>query len=169
MLSRVSRQEVLRRLEAGVGHPIDDEALSLGTKQAITELALVQRHLFVISEVLKGEQSRFEQSTILRLSSKVHRDRELQVHADEIARIQAEINGKVSEVSAHILQEDNARKSGGPLPERQRSGELIQLKCPTCGATLPMPTGRFMKCQYCNSALSIQDVSQQMVTMIRNI
>jgi len=169
MFSRVSRQEIIRRLEVGVGHPINEDELSQGTRQAITELAAVQRHLFIISEVLKGEQGRLEQSTILRLSSKVHRDRELEAHTDEITKLQAEINGKVSEVSAHILQEDKARQSGGPLPERQRGGEPVGLKCPTCGAALPMPTGRFMKCQYCNSSLSIQDISQQMTTMIRNI
>ena len=169
MLSRVSRQEIIRRIEAGVGHPIDEGVLSNGTRQAISELAVFQRHLFIISEVLRGEQSRLEQSAILRLSSKMHRDREPEVHAKEIAKLQAEINSKVSEVSTQVLQEDKARQSGEPMPDRQRSGEPVQLKCPTCGAALPMPMGRFMQCQYCNSALSIQDVSQQMVTMIRNI
>jgi len=169
MLSQVSRKEIVRRLEVRVGHPLDDGALSPGTKQAITELASVQRHLFIISEVLKGEQSRLEKSTILRLSSKIHRDRELEAHSEEIVKLQAEINAKVSEISSRILQEDRASQTGEPLPDRQRSGEPVQLKCPTCGAALPMPTGRFMKCQYCNSALSIQDVSEQIATMIRSI
>ena len=169
MLSRISRQEIVRRLEVGVGHPIDEGVLSEGTKQAINDLVVVQRHVFIISEVLKGEQSRLKQSTILRLSSKIHRDRELEAHAGEIAKLQAEINDKISEISSHILQEDKARQSGEPLPERQRSGEPVQLKCPTCGAALPMPTGRFMQCQYCKSAFSIQDVSEQITTMIRNI
>lgn len=169
MLSKYSRQEIVRKLEVGVGHPIDEDALSQGTKQAISELAVVQRHLFIISEVLNGEQDRIESSAVLRLASKVHNDRELEVHIGEIAKLQLEINAKVSEVSSQILQEDKARQSGEPLQDRQRKGEAVQLKCPTCGAALAIPTGRFIRCQYCDSVLSIQDMSQQMMEMIRNI
>ncbi len=156
-------------MESKVGYPIEEDRLSLGTRQAITSLADFQRHLFVISEILNGEQGRVERSPLLSFSSKLHKDREVEAHSDEIKNLQKEIDNKVSEISAQILQEDEARRSGQPPPEREGGIDAIQLKCPTCGAALPMPTGRFVKCEYCNTTLSIQDVSSQIKTMIQSI
>lgn len=156
-------------MEAKVGHPIDERELSLGARQAIANLADVQRHLLVISEILSGEQSRVEHSVVLSFSSKFHGDKEIGVHANEISMLQTEINNKISELSNQILQEYEARRSGRPPPERQGGVDAVQLKCPTCGAILPMPTGRYVKCEYCSSVLSIQDVSSQIKTMIQNI
>ena len=169
MLSRTSREEILRKLESKVGFPVDEEKLSLGTRQAITNLAAVQRHLLVISEILNGERSRVEGNAVLSLASKVHRDKEMAAHAAEIESLQSEVATKVSELSDQIIQEKKARESGQPLPSRAGGVEAVQLKCPNCGAALPMPTGRFTKCQYCNSTVSIQDVSSQIRAMIQSI
>jgi len=169
MLSRTSREEILRKLESKVGYTIEEDRLSLGTRQAITSLADFQRHLFVISEILNGEQGRVERSPFLSFSSKLYKDREVEAHTDEIKNLQREIDNKVSEISAQILQEDEARRKGQPPPEREGGIDAFQLKCPTCGAALPMPTGRFVKCEYCNATLSIQDVSSQIKTMIQSI
>lgn len=169
MLSRTSKQEILRKLEANVGYPLDEGQLSAGTRQAIANLAVVQRHLFVISEILNGERSRIEHSAFLTFSSRVRKDQEVETHADEINRLQEEINDKMSEIATQILQEAQARQSGLPPPERQGGLDAVQLKCPTCGADLPMPTGRFVKCEYCNSTLSIQDVSPQIRSLIQSI
>jgi len=169
MLSRTSREEILRKLESKVGYPIEEDRLSMGTRQAITSLADFQRHLFVISEILNGEQGRVERSSLLSFSSKLHKDGEVKAHVDEIKNLQKEIDNKVSEISVQILQEDEARRSGQPPPEREGGIDAVQLKCPTCGAALPMPTGRFVKCEYCNATLSIQDVSSQIKTMIQSI
>jgi hypothetical protein len=169
MLSRTSRQEILTRLETTVGRPINEENLSPSTRQAITNLAAVQRNLLVISEVLRGEQSRVDRSALLSLSSRLHGDHERDVHSDEIKNLQAEIDNKVAEISNQIFQEEKARQSGQPLPQRTSTLEADQLKCPTCGAPLPMPTGRYLECQYCKATLSIQDVSPQIKTMIQGI
>ncbi len=169
MLSRTSRQEIIRKLEAKAGYPIEERTLSVGIRQAITSLADFQRHLFVISEILNGERGRIEGSPALSLSSRLRKDRELELHADEIRGLQREIDNKVAEISAQIVQEDKARQSGQPLPERAKEIDAIQLKCPTCGASLPMPTGRFVKCEYCGATLSIQDMSSQIRTMIQRI
>jgi hypothetical protein len=65
MLSRYSRQEILRKLTVKVGYPVQEETRSPGTRRAIANLADFQRHLFLISEVLNGERGRVEQSVIL--------------------------------------------------------------------------------------------------------
>jgi DNA-directed RNA polymerase subunit RPC12/RpoP len=169
MLSRTSRQEILRKLEVKVGYPFDEERLSIGTRQAITSLADFQRHLFVISEILNGEQGRVERSVILSFSNRLSKDTEIEAHAAEITKLQKEIDDKISEISSQIRQEENARQSGQPPPERSGGLDVVQLKCPTCGAALPMPTGRFVRCEYCGAAISIQDVSSQISKMIQSI
>ena len=169
MLSRTSKEEVLRKLESRVGFPLDEEKLSLGTRQAIANLAAVQRNLFVISEILNGEQGRIEGSAVLTAASRVHRDKEVASHEAEIAALQTAVSDQISEISAQVLQEEKARESGQPPPARGAGAEAVQLKCPNCGAALPLPTGRFTKCQYCNSTVSIQDVSSQIRAMIQSI
>lgn len=169
MLSSTSRQEVLRRLGANLGYPVNEASLSPGTRQAITNLSLVQRNLSVISEILRGERSRVEKNVLLSLSSRLRKDQEREAHSDEVKNLQTEIDEKISEISSQILQEDRARQTGLPLPERQGAVEAVELKCPNCGAALPMPTGRFVECKYCNATLSIQDVSSQIRSMIQGI
>jgi len=169
MLSRTSKEEIFRKLGSKVGFPVDERALSPGTRQAIANLATVQRHLFVISEILNGEQGRIDESALLSFVSKFHRDREVASHAAEIDGLQTEISDKISEISDQILREEKARESGGQPPVWEGGVEAVELKCPNCGAALPMPTGRFTKCQYCNSVVSIQDVSSQIREMIKSI
>ena len=169
MLSSTARDEVVRKLQTKVGHPIDEAKLSPGTRQAITNLSVFQRHLFVISEVLNGEQGRVEHSTLLTLTSKIHKDREIERHVKEIRGLQTELDAKISEISTQIIAEEKATLAGQPLPEREGGIEAVELKCPSCGAVLPMPTGRFVRCQYCNATLSIQDMSPQIKSMIQSI
>jgi DNA-directed RNA polymerase subunit RPC12/RpoP len=172
MLSQNSRQEILRRIYSKVGYTVDETNLTPATRQAITNLATMQRHLLVITELLEGENSRIETSALLRLASKIGKDSEREERvklAEEISKLQMEVDAKVSELSDRVLKEEDARQAGQPPPEHGGSLEVAQLKCPTCSATLPLPTGRFVKCQYCNAALTIQEVSSQMKSMIQNI
>ncbi|HEY6283645.1 MAG TPA: hypothetical protein VIW22_06950 [Nitrososphaerales archaeon] len=110
-----------------------------------------------------------QKNVLLSLSSRLRKDEEREAHSNEIKQLQTEIDGKISEISTQILQEDRARQSGLPPPERQGVVEAVELKCPNCGAALPMPTGRFVECQYCGATLSIQDVSSQIRSMIQGI
>jgi DNA-directed RNA polymerase subunit RPC12/RpoP len=169
MLSQASKEEIFRKLEASVGHPVTEEGLSPGNRRAVANLAEIQRNLFAISEVLNGEQSRIKRSALLSFASKLHKDDEMEKHGAEVKSLQTEVDNKISEISAQILREDEAMSSGLPLPERQGGLDAVELKCPNCGAVLPMPNGRFVKCQYCSTTLSIQDVSSQIRSMIQSI
>ncbi len=172
MLSQNSRRLVLERIYSKVGFTVNEADLTPNTRQAITNLATMQRHLLVIKELLEGENNRIERSALLRLASKIGRDSEKEERtqlAQEINKLQLEVDAKVSELSDRILKEENAWQTGQPPPEYKASLEIAQLKCPACGATLPLPTGRFIKCQYCSAALSIQEISSQMKSMIQSI
>jgi DNA-directed RNA polymerase subunit RPC12/RpoP len=132
----------------------------------------MQRHLLVIAELLEGENGRIQKSKVLRLASRMGKDSEKKERnqlTKEISKLQLEVDAKVTELSDRILKEESARQMGQPPPEYGASLEIAQLKCPTCGAALPLPTGRFVKCQYCSAALTIQEMSSQMKSMIQNI
>jgi DNA-directed RNA polymerase subunit RPC12/RpoP len=172
MLSQTSRQEILRKICTKVGYAVNEANLTQATRQAITNLATLQRHLFVITELLEGENSRIQSSVLLRLASKMGKDSEKAERAElaeEISKLQVEVDAKVAELSDRVLKEDNARQAGQPPPEYAASVGVTQLKCPTCGALLPLPTDRFVKCNYCGATLSIQEVSSQMKSMIQSV
>jgi DNA-directed RNA polymerase subunit RPC12/RpoP len=172
MLSKTARREIVRRLEVKVGFPIWEQDLTQATRQAITNLATVQRHLFIITELLRGEKSRVERSTILTIASKLGRDSEKGEKAQllvEIGTLQTEIDSKVTDLSKQILSEADARRTGVPPPEYKGGLDVVQLKCPQCGAALPMPTSSIIQCQYCKSTLSVKDVSTQIKSMIQSI
>ena len=103
------------------------------------------------------------------LLPQLRRDNEIEMHATEVTNLQKEIDSKVSEISGEVLLEEEASRSGGLPPPRQGGLEAVELKCPNCGAKLPMPTGRFVKCEYCETTLSIQDMSSQIREMIQSI
>jgi DNA-directed RNA polymerase subunit RPC12/RpoP len=172
MLSNTSRQEIIRKIESNLGYAVNVEDLTPSTRQAIANLAMVQRHLYVITELLRGEKGRIERSAILRLASRLGKDSEKLERAqlaEEIGKLQQEVDGKVSELISRIVAEETARRSGLPPPEYGSALGVAQLKCPQCGAALPMPTGRYMQCQYCKSTLTVQDISPQLKSIIQSI
>ena len=172
MFSQTSRQEILHRISTKVGYPVKEENLTMATRQAITNLATVQKHLYVVRELLRGEQGRVDRSLLLTSAAKVRKGKEGKERdelASQISKLQAEIDAKVGALSSEILTEDRARAAGVPAPEHQGEVETVQLKCPNCSALLPMPTGRFVKCQYCDTVLSVQEVSSQISSMIQKI
>jgi hypothetical protein len=172
MLSQTSRREILRKVNFRTGYQVIEYNLTPATRQAITNLAEVQRHLFVITEILRGVNSRIERSSFLTMASKLGKDSEKAeraAQAGEISKLQAEVDAKVADISKQIVAEESARQSGAPPPEYKGKLDPVQLKCPSCGATLPIPTGRFTTCQYCKATLSVQDVSTQLKSMIQGI
>ena len=167
-----SRQEILRKINSQIGYEIKEEELTPATRQAITNLATLQKHLFAITELLRGENSRIERSFILRTAAKMGKDSgktERLTLTQQINGLQTDINAKASEIANQALAELNARQMGTPPPVYGGKLELIQLKCPSCGAALPMPTGHFLTCQYCKATLTLEDVSTQMKTMIQGV
>ncbi len=172
MLSQTSRQEIVRRIESKIGYPLKEEEMMPNTRQAITNVSIVQRHLYVITEILRGEKGRIDRSAILSMASKLGKDSgkaERISLSDEISKLQTGVDNKVSEISQQILNEQNARQAGLPPPKYAGGAELVQLKCPSCGASLPLPTGNFSTCQYCKATIRIQEISSQIRTMIQGI
>ncbi len=169
MLSQASRQEILRKIGMAVGHPIMESDLTEGTRQSITNLASIQRNLSVMDEILLGETERLNRSPVLRLSSRLSKDKELEVHSAEVRKLRTEVDGKVAELARQVAEEETALKNGTPLPQRGDQVKTVELKCPACGAPLPMPSARVVKCQYCDASVGIDDVSEQIKSVIARV
>ena len=172
MLSQTAKQEILRKINLKVGFQVSEKDTTPATRLAITNLATIQRHLFVITEILRGEKGRIEGSFILRVASKVGKDSERAEKdqlVSEIAKLQVDIDNKISDIAGQVIAEENARHAGTAPPVYKGQVEAVELKCPSCGATLPMPTGSLVQCQYCKATVSIQDVSSQLKSIIKGI
>ena len=172
MLSQTSRQEILRKINTKTGFVVAEVTLTPATRQAITNLATVQRHLYIVLEILRGEQSRIDRSAILTAASKIGMGSERAERAalaDEVNKLQADIDNKIGELVNQITAEQNAAQLGQPPPAYKGTLELVQLKCPNCGASLPIPTSQFIQCQFCKTSFTMRDVSAQIRSMIQSI
>jgi hypothetical protein len=168
MLSSTSRQEILRKIGAQLGYQVTDADLSPEARRAVTSLATIQRNLSVVSELLKGETGRVDRSLVLRAASKVGLEPEAAERSSlrgQMAQLQKEVDAKVLELSSNVLP----GQKGTPTADGPRKEELVALKCPQCGASLPLPTGRLFKCEYCGATLSFQDVTEQLTNIIRGL
>jgi len=171
MLSQASREDILQKLGAMLGYPIKEEDLGAGTRQAITNLAVVQQHLCIITEVLRGENSRIQRSLVLMAAARIGRQaerKERDAQAVEIKNLHLEIDAKLAQLADQVKSENSARLSGQVAPGHAGRLEPLELKCPSCGAALPLPMGRFVTCAYCKTTISIQDLSTQMKAMIQS-
>ena len=172
MLSQSSRKEIVRRIGEKMGFEVDESNLSPEIRRAITNLAVVQKHLYVVTELLRGEQGRVSSSLVLRAASRAGVDSERgernQLQA-EMTKLQQEVDGKVVELAGQVTKEASAHAAGSQPPPYQGRVELVELKCPGCGASLPMPTGHLVRCTYCSTSLSVQEVSSQISDVIRSI
>lgn len=172
MMSQASRKEILSKINSKVGFVVDETHLSPATRQAISNLGIVQRHLFVIIEILRGEKSRVERSFILSTASRLGKDSgktERQALLEQINDLQSEIDAKISDISQQIFKEESARQAGQQPPAYTGKLEMVQLKCLSCGAPLPIPTGSISTCQFCKVSVSIADINSQMKSMIQAI
>lgn len=172
MLSQASRQEILRKINSKTGYPVNEAVLSPAVKQAITNLATVQRTLFIVTEVLRGEQGRVDGSFVLSAAARLRKDpgrAERDALREDVNRLQAEIEVKILDIASQILAEDSARQSGQAIPLYKGQLRLTQLRCPSCGAPLPIPTTHFVQCQYCKATVTIHNVSTQLAALIQNI
>ena len=179
MLIDVARQAVIDGINQNMGYSVSQSELPVGIRQSIEGLAIIQKNLYIMREVLNGERSRIQNNAIRSFISKHHVSKEMDNQASQIGDLQLEINNKITEICDRIRIQDSA-------PQRQvsigsvtistnkdindkSSSSLLALKCPNCGAPLQMPSSQFVKCNYCKTTISIQDFGLQIKSMIQNL
>ena len=170
MLSEQAKQDVISKINTRLGYDLSEAALSPSMLRAITSLAIVQKHLYVVKMILGAELSRVERHALLRLANKVRPNLEMTVQGDEISRLQTDIDSKANDLADRILNDHKAQMSGEALASTQTDKPIVtELKCVSCGAQLPIPTARFVKCRYCGTTFSITELAPQLKSMIQSI
>lgn len=179
MLIDVARQAVIEGINQKVGYPVIQNELSPEIRQSIEGLAIIQKNLYVMREVLNGERSRIQNNAIRSFLSKHIKNREINDEINQVGVLQSEINKKITEISDRIQNTKYTSQKGVSIGSISLSSQkeqdekvgvnLIVLKCPSCGATLPMPTSQFVECEYCESTISIQDFGLQFKSMIQSL
>jgi len=99
--------------------------------------------------------------------------RELNATLQEISTIEDKISSKINELSGRILREQKIGWVRQNIPVEEISqipeSQILELRCPNCGASLPLPTGSFVQCPYCGTVLSIKDIGLQIKALIDSI
>jgi DNA-directed RNA polymerase subunit RPC12/RpoP len=168
MLSQSAKREILRRISVHIGYEVREGDLSPDIRRAVTSLASVLKHLSFLTELQRGEKTRIEGSVALRTASKLVGRKDENVALDqEISKLHTELEAKIAEVSERILGAE--RKTPVPPGDAPVGAGLVQLKCPRCGAPVQLPSGSYLKCQYCGATLLLEEMSSQISSAIRGI
>jgi len=98
---------------------------------------------------------------------------ELTTNLQEISSIEDKISSKIDELSERITKEQKLGwiKQNIPMEKTSFTSEpmILELRCPKCGASLPMPTTNFIQCKYCGTILTIKDIGSQIKSLIESI
>ncbi len=168
MISQSSRREILRRISVYVGYEVREQDLSPETRRAVISLANALKHITFLTELQRSEKARIEGSLVLKAASRLagRNDGNAALN-QEISKLHSELEAKIVEVSQRILGEE--RKTPLAAGDASTGVDLVELKCPKCGAPVSLPSGRYLKCQYCGATLLLEEISSQISGAIRGI
>ena len=165
-----AKKDILERLSERVGFELVESSLSAPLRTSINTLAHVERSLYAIRQIYYAELDN-SQNFLSRFASKrtrlgIEKDRE------EVERLKTAVADKIEDLSKRILSE-HAIKENAAVPNSNsiltNSAQLVTLKCPNCGARLPMPATEFVKCDYCGSTLTMQNLQTQLSSILQGI
>lgn len=170
MLSNQAKLEIMNRLSFKVGYTISEASLSPEIRKKITILTSVQRSFYIIQEISRGERARVNGSVVLRIASKLHSTKDASELVHQIEELNTEIENKINDISKQILTNETSESINETLDGiADGTKGVIELTCTKCGAPLPLPTGKFLKCSYCGEGLFIQDITPQLRSIVKRI
>lgn len=165
-----AKKDILERLSERVGSEVTESSLSAPLRNSVNTLAHVERSLFAIKQIyyaeLDNSQNFLSRFVSRRAKLGIERDRE------EVERLKAAVENKIEDISKRILSKSTLRENAA-VPAADRSStdatQYVSLKCPNCGAGLPIPSTEFVKCDYCGSTLTMQNLQIQLSSILQRI
>ena len=97
---------------------------------------------------------------------------EIAANIREIAMLEESIASKIDELTQRILKEQKLRWIKRALPAEQLISKplrVLEIRCPNCGAKLPIPSAPFIRCPYCSTTLSVQEIGLQIKSLIESV
>ena len=161
-------QSIMDRINQKIGYSVAESSLSPALRRSITNLAQVQRSLYTIRQIYFAELNRSNQNFITRFAS---RNDKVTIERDdqEVQRLKVAVDSKVDELSKRVLMEQTLKQTTSESDIPNNSSAVTALKCPNCGASVPLPTDTLVKCNYCGGSLSIQNLQLQLATIVQGI
>ena len=149
------------RLGEKCGFDIPEYKLSSSTRQSIGSLAATFRQLLALKELVQFERENDERLT--RSIGRQIRNAKNANHDQNLASIETmrkDLDAKVILLASHIMLElEGATAAAGGSPERPEDVRFLlkPLKCPSCGASLEMPTSNMTRCKFCGMSYSVEE------------
>jgi len=170
LLEKQIREEIMEKISNEVGYKVREESLPPWIKQSITNIISIQKNLLILEEIYRGERGRVANSAILKLTSKVRKNDNLDQEYEKILKLKSDLNIKI----ISIAKEVSALRFNRPLSQQTENKEesslkIMELKCPKCNAPLPFPNSYKIQCKYCGTTFLISDILPQMDSIIKNI
>lgn len=169
MLLESARKDILERISNKIGYTISESSLSPALRQSITTLAHVERSFDTMRQIYYAEANRSNQNFVTRFASRGDKHA-IERDGQEVQRLKSAIDMKVEDLSKRVLLEQTLKQTAGETRiQTTDSAALTALKCPNCGASLPLPTNTVVKCGYCGGSLSIQNLQLQLASIVQGI
>jgi ribosomal protein S27E len=170
MLSSKVRAEILTKLSQKIGYPVNEQSLPVDVKRGISILVAVEKDLSVIQEIYRAERGRVRNSLVLSLSARIHTNKEDTTLLDQITKLRADIETKLTVLANRIVTSEISKETvGNSKIKENEPSQIIELKCPKCGAPLPTLTSNQFKCSYCGATLVMGDLTVQLSSMVSSI
>ena len=95
---------------------------------------------------------------------------ELNKLLEEINSVEKKVFEKIDELSHRVQNELKMGWITQSVPTPQSHGPtVVELRCPNCGAPLPMPTSSTIQCKYCGTVITVRDIGFQLKSLIDTI
>ena len=154
LLETQIREEIFERINNKLGYKITEENLSPTLRQKITNLVAIRKNLLILEEANRGQKTRINNSTILRIAGRAIKNKDLIEEQNRISALKAELERGVISVADEISKEGLIQKiSSASVNNEVYSVKITELKCPRCGAPLPFHDSHSVKCKYCGATL----------------
>lgn len=166
-----AKRQILQKLGEECGYEIPEYKLSGETRRSIAELAATYRHLLALKDLVL-----LERESDARLASKLDRrihgrkDTEIEKNLLVIVQMRNALDAKTKELAGRITTElSSPSLVSSATPEKVEDGRMVlrALKCASCGAALPIPSGSVAKCNYCGSAYTIEEYLDRLGTAMK--
>ncbi len=167
-----AKRQILQKLGEECGYEIPEYKLSGETRRSIAELATTFRHLLALKDLIL-----LEKENDARLASKLDRhlhgkkDTEIAKNLLVIVQMRTTLDAKIKELAERITSElSSPSVVASAAPERVEDGHMVlkALKCASCGAALPIPSGSLAKCNYCGSTYTIEEYLDRLGTAMKD-
>lgn len=139
-----------------LGYEIKSESIDPVILLRIKKLAEIKKIVYILSEVIRGENGRVKNHLLLRIGNKINNDQSLLTVQFEM--IQLQINNKIKEIADSILKatlQSNIKDGRSGIIHISKS---VEINCPSCNSSLLNKGTSILLCEKCGKKLHASEI-----------